>query len=266
METPFSVMEGCLSVVLPPESVVLIRDDFFALKTVRGSFQGTLEIADAISTAWSGAITTPLVRVVGELSIAGGQPAAANTVAFRHEAVLWVYKSGEQIAPFGPILGGDRTLVPDHNDILDVRPGDGCIFVTEGQVGGQDPFTPQASLKMTQALDLRTGQPVSPRGSPREVELPKPICRGDRGRWETPVGEDLSVYSAGETGCLYLRVPSEILMLRMKYPDPEVTYQPWLGVPMAAFRMPDNLLIVGLSQGYVVCIDLKELLSPSSQR
>lgn len=182
-----------------------------------------------------------------------------NHIAYRHVAVAWVYKTGGQIGRFGVLP------VRVDNELLDLQPGDACVHVTEGQKGGQCSAAPQANMQTTLALDLKTGRPVRATAPPQHVGHPEPKCIADQGHWEIAV-EDLSVYSAGETGCLYLRLPFDLLVLQVKYPDPQVTYQPWLGVPITAFRMPGNLLVVGLSQGYVLCLDLAKLpASPSAQ-
>lgn len=177
----------------------------------------------------------------------------ASQIAYRHDAVVWVYQTGGQIGRWGFLLA------PVRNELLDLQPGEGRVHVTEGQTGGQCSATPQADLQLTHAVDLKTGRSVFATGPPMHVEHPTPICRADKGYWETPIDGNLSVYSAGETGRLYLRSPEDLLILQAKHSDPQVTYQPWLGVPIAAFRMTDDLLVLGLSQGYVVCVDLTKL-------
>ena len=190
-----------------------------------------------------------------------GGPLPKGQIAYEHDAVAWVYRTGEQTGRFWGVLP-----VSVRNELLDLQPGDGCVHVTEGHTGGQCSAAPQADLQLSHALDLKTGRSISARGSAKRIDHPKPICRTDGGYWETPIEGSLSAYSAGETGRLYLRLPSEVLILHVKYPDPEVTYEPWLGVPIAAFRMPEDLLILGLSQGYVVCIDLKKLQTDTSMQ
>lgn len=175
-------------------------------------------------------------------------------IAYKHEAVTWIYRTGGQIGVFGILL------LPIGNDLLDLQPGDGCVHVREGHLGGQCSAAPQARLQVSHVLDLQSGGPAFGRSPARHIDHAEPNC-ADRGHCERAVDDRLSVYSAGETGRLYLRLPSEVLVLHAKYPDPNVTFEPWLGAPIAAFRTPGDLLVVGLSQGYVVCIDMNKLLS-----
>jgi hypothetical protein len=177
-----------------------------------------------------------------------------NQIAFKHDAVLWVYKTGGQLGRYGIVP------VPVGNDLLDVQPGDGCVHITEGQTGGQDSTAPQASLQLTHALDLKTGRSIFAPGHAKPIEYSKPICRGDGGYWELELDNNLSVYVPGETGRVYLRRgPSEVLILRVKFADPRVTCYPWPGVPIAAFHTPGDLLVLGLSEGFVICVDPKKL-------
>jgi len=223
-------------------------------------YSGSLQLPSRIS-ATANAMKWADVLAFGLLFFSGcwkGGPLPENQIAYKHDAVLWAYKTGGQIGRYGIVL------VPVDNELLDLQPGDGCVHVREGQTGGQCSATPQASLQLTHALDLRTGHPVFAPGPTKRIEHPKPICRGDRGYWETKVDNNLSVYVAGETWRLYLRTLSDVLILRATHPDPHVTFQPWLGVPIAAFRMPDDLLVLGLSQGYVICVDLKKLPAVSA--
>ncbi|GAH43381.1 unnamed protein product [marine sediment metagenome] len=184
-----------------------------------------------------------------------GGPLLADHIAYKHDAVVWAYRTGEQIGRFWVVVP-----VTVRNKLLDLQPGDGCVHVTEGQTGGQCGATPQAGRQLSHALDLRTGRSIYLSGPVKHVNHPTPVSDGkNEGRWETPIGDGLSVYSAGQTGRLYLCLPSEVLILELEYPDPEVTYRPWLGVPIAAFRMSEDLLVLGLSQGYVVCVDMRKL-------
>ena len=187
-----------------------------------------------------------------------GGPLRQNQIAYKHGSVLWVYKTGAQIGVWGGFL-----LTSVSNDLLDLQPGDDCVHVKEGQTGGQCSAAPQASLAVSHVLDLRTGRPAFAHGSARPIKHPQPICRADLGHWETPVDDQLSVYSAGETGRLYLCLPSELLILHVCLSDMYGPNEPFLGVPIAAFRMPNDLLVIGLSQGYIVCIDMRKL--PSGQ-
>ena len=194
--------------------------------------------------------------VLGLLLLPGcwkGGALPRNEIAYQHDAVLWTYKTGGQIGRWGILLG------PVRNDLLDLQPGAECVLVREGQTGGQCSAAPQADLQLTHALDLKSGRSVTARPTTRRIEYPEPILRADQGYWELPVDDSISVYVAGETGRVYLRMPGDVLILRATYPDPHVTYQPWLGVPIAAFRADEDLLVLGLSHGYVVCVDLKKL-------
>ncbi len=184
-----------------------------------------------------------------------GGPLSEDRIAYKHDAVRWVYRTGGQ---FGFYL---YVCAPVPNDLLDLQPGDGCVHVREGHTGGQCSATAQASLQVSHVLDLRTGRAAVSLRPARRIEHSTPVLRADRGQWETRVDDRLSVYTDGETGRLYLNLPSEVLVLRVKDPDPKAIHDPFLGVPIAAFRMADDLLIVGLSNGYVVCIDLRKLES-----
>jgi len=212
----------------------------------------------AMSYMMNGAVAL----VLGLLFLSGcwtGGPLPANEIAYKHDAVLWAYKTGGQIGRYGIVFA------PVQNDLLDLQPGVGCVLVREGQTGGQCSAAPQADIQLKHALDLRTGHPVSAHTPTKSAEYPKPILRGNPGNWEWEmrVDDTLSVYIPGETGRLYMRVPADVLILRVKYPDPHVKYEPWLGVPIAAFRTADHTLVLGLSQGYVICVDLTKLPVPS---
>ena len=173
-------------------------------------------------------------------------------IAYKHDAVLWVYQTGTQTGWFWFVVPS-----PLHNVLLDLQPGNDCVCLKEGLTGGSGD-APQGNLQLTRTLDLRTGRQIPDRAPTKHIEPAELIPLGNGGYWETRVDDRLSVYSPGETGELFLRVPADVLILREVYPDPDVTYRPWLGVPMWAFRMPGDLLVLGLSQGYVVCIDMKK--------
>jgi hypothetical protein len=62
---PWAIWSGSIDPVpLPPGRVVILRDNFFHLKTGRGTMQGTLEVqAGRESSAWSGKVSTETVRI-----------------------------------------------------------------------------------------------------------------------------------------------------------------------------------------------------------
>lgn len=185
-----------------------------------------------------------------------GGPVEASRIAYRHDAVKWVYQAGGQVGRWGVLL------VPVENQLLDLQPGDGCVHVREGQASGQCSAAPQGDLQLSHALNPKTGRSVLSSGLTVPMDHPKAVRDADNRGWTLPIDAGLSVYSF--SGRLHLRLPSDMLVLHLKHPDPEVTYEPHLGVPIAAFRMSDHLLIIGLDGGYVVCVDLKGLRAESS--
>lgn len=180
-----------------------------------------------------------------------GGPIKATHIDFKHDSVVWVYEAGGQLGRWGLLL------VPVENNLIELQPGEGCVHVTEGRTGGYCSAAPQADSQISHALDLKTGRSVSACGRMNPLDHPKPALGADDRGWILPVDSGLSVYSFSSR--LYLRSPSQMLVLQLRHPDPEVTYEPNLGVPIAAFRMPEDLLVVGLDGGYVVCVDLRQM-------
>jgi hypothetical protein len=176
-----------------------------------------------------------------------------DRVAYRHDSVVWVYATGGEITRWAIFL------VPVDNRLLALEPGDGCVFVTEGYLGGCS-ITPESGPVFTHALDARTGRAILALGPAKRMNRQVPIWHEDKHCSETVVEVGLSVYSDSDT----LRLSPDVMILRVKDADPEVLYPLPLGEPIAAFRMPDDLLVVGLSYGYVVCIDLKKIHGRSS--
>ena len=180
---------------------------------------------------------------------------AEDRITYKDKSVLWVYRTGSQIGLWGGFLP-----MPTRNELLDLQPGDSCIYVTEGQTGGQCSAAAQANLRVSHALDLRTGRPVIARGPARRINYAEPVWPGGN-RWELRIDDTLSVSCDNDTSCVYVLLPSRALVLDVR--EPGVTGSPRVGAPIAAFRAPDDLLIVGLSDGYVVCVDLGKLQARS---
>ena len=175
-----------------------------------------------------------------------GGLAKKDQIAYQHESVRWVYKAGGQLAVLWGII-----LVPQGNRILDVQPGEGCVLVTEGDESGCS-AAPQARLRGTHALNLATGHPTIALGSTHRYEPLRTVWQEDRKTWKTHIDKDLSAHGSLETNTFFLHLPSDILIL-------EVPQGNSLGWVISAFRMPEDVLILGLSYGYVVCVDMKKL-------
>lgn len=183
-----------------------------------------------------------------------GGLAPKDQIAYQHGSVRWVYKAGGQLAVLWGII-----LVPVANRILDVQPGEGCVLVTEGNEGGGCSVTPQARLRGTHALSLATGRPTMAGRATRRNEPLRAVWHEDRRTWETHIDEEISAHGSLETNRLFLHLPSDILIL-------EIVQDDSLGWVASAFRTPDDLLVLGLSYGYVVCVDMKKLpIVPTKQ-
>jgi len=169
-----------------------------------------------------------------------------SDIAYQHESVRWVYKAGGQFAVLWGVI-----LVPESNRILEVQPGDQCVLVTEGQAGGQCSAAPQAALRGTHALDLRTGRPTLARALPSRIEKIGPVWQDDRKSWETRLDQGLLAHGSLDSDRVFLRLPADTLILDVKDGS--------LGWVISGFRMPDNSLVLGFSYGYVVCIDTAKL-------
>lgn len=174
-----------------------------------------------------------------------GGLARQSEIAYRHESVRWVYKAGGQLTVLWGVV-----FVPQPNRILDVQPGDQCLLVTEGQEGGQCSATPQAALRGTHALDLRTGRPTLGCAAGSRVERMTPIWGEDTRSWETQLDEGLVAHGSLD-GQVFLRLTADVLILDLEDDSP--------GWVISGFRMPDDSLVLGLSYGYVVCIDMTKL-------
>ena len=176
-----------------------------------------------------------------------------DQIAYRHDAVLWVYEAGGQVGRYGIFA------MPVENMILDLQPGKDRVVVTEGQEGGQCTAAPQASGRLTHSLDTRTGRSVLGTGVAQRLHYPfAQHERRPQDRWTMALDDGLAVGAQVPHGPLLLDTATgQVELLRVE--DPGSHNERWLGQPVAAFRTEDDVLIVGLAQGFVVAVDLKRL-------
>ena len=165
----------------------------------------------------------------------------------RHPAVRWVYRTGGQ--------WGWMYIIswPIRNCVHDLQLGRGCVIVKEGPLGCME----WGLWRPQYALDLKTGRFAF--GRPTEKKWTYVSDKWDRpgNRFVFPIGEDIE-----------LRIPQPCRELHLGRPGaPEKAFvrllalregKESLGASMHAVRTRD-VLVIGMFDGYVICLDLKKL-------
>jgi hypothetical protein len=163
-----------------------------------------------------------------------------------HESLRWAYEPGGQI-------GNEFILMlwPIHNRVHDLFPGRGCVIVREGPAGCMEggPWRPEWALDL-QTGRLTSGRPIDRKriyasGTWREGQGTTIRVDHDIGLWISPECDELRVGRAGEPA---ERMTSVLKDKSRSALDTSVHYV-----------RTDDVLVVGMFSGYVLCIDLTKI-------
>ncbi len=182
-----------------------------------------------------------------------GHRMADRELAYRHPSVRWVYRTGGQL--------GLKFVYPAfvENHVHDLQKGSGCVVVTEGGPGCMT----SAPWRPITALNIETGVPMS---GQRTTDDEPSFLLGDRSEWLDATRQ--SVSNLGRNVKLILSESSaELCMTRSSDASEDQIRLATLaasrsfGVPVYALWYDEKTVVVGLFQGYVICIDLSEVWS-----
>lgn len=177
-----------------------------------------------------------------------GHRMADRELVYRHPAVRWVWRTGGQL--------GAIYFVPStwRNVVADLKTGEGCVILTEAGPGD----IVWSPWRVTTAIRLDSGSPVFGRPldkhewtylswerSEADRRFVAPLTAELENVWENCSEHELYVRRTGSSG-------NGIKLLALRESER-------VGAVDHAVEFPENVIVVGTTRGYVLCIELDEL-------